>query len=514
MFGKSSIVAYNAFGRRMELTFDEFEDLKRRGFEFRKVEYKIEEDDIIERIAKKRKKSDKIAIYPQRFTTGEKNCASDRIRCEWIIKNSDKFELYDDNNEYDTIIFHKPIEKISSVKGFKVLDLCDAVWNNIGDFDELIKPIDLIVVSTEGLKEELEKKTDKKIVVIGDGHDFDYYKTKVKNKHENVAKEVVWFGYAQNAKCIEPYIEYLHKLGLKLTAIAQCPLPPIDKADKFIKWDVDTCIEETSKADFALLPKNGKLKSDNKTITAYLSGIPVAKNKKDIFRFIDPKERRKELKSIDLEKYSAKNRAKEYIEAINEAKNDIKIYTAICGEYERPRDDIEVYSRECLFNSPVMNAKIFKVLSHKYIKNKYSVWVDGNIFPLVEPKEIVGLLGDSDIAVFSHPYRSSIYEEHPEAKKRLPVELRPLIDKQIEDYQKEGMPEWKLAECGMIIRKHSEVVEEFNNRWWAEITRYQQRDQISFPYVWWKMRDRIKIKLLDGNVRNHEFFKYEKHKNN
>ena len=488
----------NQVGCQLNMSESDYNRLIARGIKLTKIE-----DD--------KTPTDKIGAYLQILTTGEKHCASDRIRGEWIIKNSDRFEIYDSSKKYNTIIFHKPIPEINKLGGIKILDLCDSVWKQISDFTELIKTVSAIVVSTEGLKEELEKITDKDIYVIGDGHDFKYYETRIENKHLNKAKEIVWFGYAQNSKCLFPYFKTIKEQGLKLKVISQCPLPPLDKADKFVKWDVDTCVEEISKSDFALLPLNGKLKSNNKDITAYLSGIPVAKNEQDILRLIDPQERRFAMKKLDVKKFDAKVKAKEYLNLISKLKNDIEVYTAICGGYEKERNDIKVFTDDSRFKDPVMNAKIYKVLSHKFFRGK-TVWVDGNISLNVEPNNLLELLGDNDIAVFRHPYRSCIYQEHPHAKDRLPEDQKPSIDKQIADYRKEGMPQnYGLAECGMIIRKNNPIVEEFNNRWWAEITRYSRRDQISFPYVLWKMGDRIKVKIIHGNVRDHKYFHYDNH---
>lgn len=370
------------------------------------------------------------------------------------------------------------------------------------------------------MKKELEKITDKDIYVIGDGHDLEHYKNRIKNEHTRRAEEVVWFGYAQNSHCLAPLIPFIKSKGLKLKAIAQCQIPPLYQADKFIKWNVGTYIQEISQADFAVLPQNGKLKSNNKEITAILSGIPVAKNKKNIIRLINPLARQKEMAKREeiAKQYDVKNIANKYIKLVDKliVKNTISVYTAICGGYEKIRNDIKVFTDNASdkFKDPVMNAKVYKILSHKFFKTKYSVWLDGNISLKVNPEKLIELLGDNDIALFKHPYRNCIYQEHPHAKNRLAPQYQCLIDQQVEDYRKEGFPpEFGLAECGMIIRKNNGMVEEFNERWWAEVTKYSSRDQMSFPYVWWKMKDVIKIGFIEGNVRSHKYFKYVNHNN-
>lgn len=494
----------NASGRIMELSESDYNRLSKMGLKFNVISQKDED----------KKTKAKIGVFLQRILTGEQHCASDRIRGEWVIDNSPDMEIWRPNRDYEAIIFHIPCKDIADYNCIKILDICDDVWRLYYNFKELIATVDAITVPTEGLKEALSKVvTDKDIYVIPDGHNFKHYETRKENKHTEKAKSVAWFGYAKNFHPVVPLLDEIKKQGLKLKVVSQLPVG----VGEYVKWDVNTYIREISECDFAILPKNGNLKSDNKTITALLSGIPVAKDAEDIKRLINPDERRRDLKEAKkfLPSYSSELRTKQYLNLIEKirAKKPV-LYTAINGGYEKPRNDIKIYTDrpDDKFKQPVMNAKIYKVLPHKFFKTKYSVWIDGNIFPLVDAEKYIELLGDCDIAIFKHPYRKCIYEEAPEAQKRVSEENKGLIDSQMNDYRSEGMPEnFGLYECGMIIRKHTKIVEEFNNRWWTEITRYSQRDQLSFPYVLWKMKGKIKVKIIDGNVRSHKYFNYVAH---
>jgi hypothetical protein len=197
----------------------------------------------------------------------------------------------------------------------------------------------------------------------------------------------------------------------------------------------------------------------------------------------------------------------------------IAIYTAISGGYNRDRSDIMVFKDAPTnkFVEPVMNAKLYKILPHQFVSAPVRIWVDGNIFPLKDLKTIAGeLLQGNDIAVFHHPWRNCIYDEHEPAKTRLDKKFHPLIDGQISRYHAEGMPRgFGLAECGVILSRDGDVTREFFNRWWAEVSTWSSRDQVSFPYVWWKMRDRIKVRLIgamrqvDNKTRFGEWFRYE-----
>lgn len=462
-----------------------------------------------------------IGVYLQRFKTKENFCASDRIRGEWVVKYSDKMEIFNPQKNYDAVIFHVPCDEINNYGRIKILDICDKVWeNNVEEFKNLIEPIDAIIVPTDQLKQDLAYIVDKPIYVIRDCHDFKFYENRIQNMHSNIAKEVVWFGYSENSEPLKPFINYIKSIGLKLKVISQDQkTSPIEFADKFTKWDINTYVQEISKSDFAILPPNKSYKSNNKEISALLCGIPVAKTKEEISRFMIPDERKIEMdnRKNEVNKYNAIGIANEYINIINSIKkvDVVKVYSAICGNFDKPRKDIHVFTDNLSdrFKLPVMNAKIYKILPHKYFSSEFSIYVDGNIFLNVPDTKILNdLLKDSDMAVFRHPVRKCLYQEYLPAKDRVMQVYKNLIDEQILKYRQEGMPEmFGLAECGMIIRRHNDITNEFNDRWWAEICRYTNRDQVSFPYVLWKMKDRIKVNFIDGNVRKHPYFKYANH---
>ena len=463
-----------------------------------------------------------IGMYLQRHETKEAFCASDRIRGERIVKNSPRMELFDAKNNYEVVIFHVPCRAISQYGRVKILDICDRVWeSNVQEFIDLIAPIDAIVVPTEALKSEVAEVTDKHVHVIGDGHDFSHYMSIDKKNHLETAKEVVWFGYSENAECLVPFMDYIKSSGLKLRVVTQHQnTKPLGQADEFVKWDISTYLQEITKADFALLPPNKGYKSNNKEITALLCGIPVAKTIEDISRLMDPVERRMEMetKTKEIAAHDSRDRTAEYlrvIDGIKKKSDPIHVYSAICGRFDKPRGDIQVFSDRGsdMFKLPVMNAKIYKVLSHKYVNAPFSIFLDGNIFLNVPaPKLVSDMLEDADIALFKHPWRGCIYQEHAHAKGRVPAAWQPMMDEQVANYRREGMPaDFGLGECGMLIRRNNDVIAEFNERWWAEICRYTNRDQMSFPYVLWKMGGRIKVRFIDGNVRKHPYFKYISH---
>lgn len=194
----------------------------------------------------------------------------------------------------------------------------------------------------------------------------------------------------------------------------------------------------------------------------------------------------------------------------------IVTYTAITGEKDEPRDDIKVFSGFTKFKSEVLNAKIYKAMPHKFLDCDISIWVDGNIFPNVPPEQLVEeWLGDADIALFKHPHRESIQWEMKwiEFQFRNHKDAPALKDaeEQMEHYRQIKFPrKTGVFNCGFIIRRHTPLVNRFNEAWWSEITRWSERDQLSFPVIRREFPE-LKINGIVGNIRNHPYLIYKPH---
>jgi hypothetical protein len=153
---------------------------------------------------------------------------------------------------------------------------------------------------------------------------------------------------------------------------------------------------------------------------------------------------------------------------------------------DNPKDsDVwEIKKAHDRFTDPRRNSRIHKMLIHKYVDTEYSIWIDGNIRLLKTPEELIEkYLKDCDLAVFKHPNRDCLYDEAMVCAK-LRLDDPEVIIEQAKAYEDSGYAKHKgLCECGIIIRRHTQKVEEFNDAWWAEYCRYSRRDQISFMYA-------------------------------
>ena len=182
------------------------------------------------------------------------------------------------------------------------------------------------------------------------------------------------------------------------------------------------------------------------------------------------------------------------------------LFTCITNNKDAPRDDIKVFPPSDKFTSPVMNAKIYKILSHKYLEGT-NIWLDGNIYPLVSEEQLIGeWLGDADMAVFEHNHHWTMYQELEVIRKMF--KSRPWIYEEARE-QVKNYPDLPLSMCGMIIRRHTPWVCMFNEAWWAEICARGQRDQLSFPVV--LQRFNLKVNYIKGNIKNHPYLRYENH---
>lgn len=216
-------------------------------------------------------------------------------------------------------------------------------------------------------------------------------------------------------------------------------------------------------------------------------------------------------------------------------KKDITVVTAITGgkdtlrkqpvaegvEYvafvdDEQKNDQWITRKACdKFKRDVMNAKIHKILTHKYVDTEYIIWIDGNLTLKTDPRKLVEAMGDYDFAFFKHPGRDCIYEESDACislGKGIPSE----IGEQMKTYAKFFPEHAGLSELTVFVRRNNKRTNDLFEAWWAEISRHSNRDQLSFPVVFKGQQWAV----LPGSIAEHknhhqlvgnEFVTYAKH---
>lgn len=146
------------------------------------------------------------------------------------------------------------------------------------------------------------------------------------------------------------------------------------------------------------------------------------------------------------------------------------------------------------------NAKIFKILPQLFLpKYDYFFWVDVTHDVLVNPQEIIDeYLVENDMAVFNHRERDCVYNE-ANAIRKAKKDDDYLLDIHLEFLRDEKMPyEYGLFELPAFVRKNNDRMTEMSLCWWEQICAFCSRDQLSLPYVFWKLN--IKPSIMPGLV--------------
>ena len=164
------------------------------------------------------------------------------------------------------------------------------------------------------------------------------------------------------------------------------------------------------------------------------------------------------------------------------------VYTAISGDYDEPKTNVLPDAERFIFleprfydhPDPCRRAKYCKVMAHRVLDCDYSLWLDGHVTlnPGVTFQGLIDTyLKDSDIAVMRHPLRDCIFDEGRECIK---LGKGGMMGEQLNRYAL--FPRHSgLAELGVMLRRHTDRINDFNRVWWHEICMGSTRDQISFP---------------------------------
>jgi len=161
------------------------------------------------------------------------------------------------------------------------------------------------------------------------------------------------------------------------------------------------------------------------------------------------------------------------------------------------------------FKDDRRNSRIHKIMPHMFFNSEYSIWMDGNFRLKVPAQEVIDtFLRDKDIAVWKHPDRDCVYVE-AEACYKQDKDTPEALGEQSKEYRRRGIPaNGGLYAAGIIIRRHTKRINELNEKWWAEYSRYSKRDQISFPVAF--PADEVNC-IEEGTIWKNKYFERINH---
>lgn len=140
--------------------------------------------------------------------------------------------------------------------------------------------------------------------------------------------------------------------------------------------------------------------------------------------------------------------------------------------------------------SPRLAAKAPKMLPFDFVKSELAVWIDG-AFEVVGDgfrDFCVSSLADKDFVVWEHPEdRDCLFREATYCQD-WPKYSGERIREQTAHYRAEGMPEgFGLWACGAIVWRNCDKARGFGQAWYSENVNRSIQDQVSFPYLVWKL---------------------------
>ena len=213
---------------------------------------------------------------------------------------------------------------------------------------------------------------------------------------------------------------------------------------------------------------------------------------------------------------------------------NVIVYTAIFGGYDqlKPQPEIPGVDYVCftdeptldappwnvvverpLHDHPRMSAKHHKLFPHRVLpKNPLTVWIDGSVRIKRRdfPEAFLSHLNESGMALLPHPDRDNIFDEAA-----LSVKMRKYFDQpiaeQVAHYRARGY-EGKngLWACTVMARDSRNArLRRLHGRWMRENVRWSYQDQISLPYLLWKMR--IEPGVFPYNLWDNEWFDWHDH---
>ncbi|HEU5111861.1 MAG TPA: sulfotransferase [Acidimicrobiia bacterium] len=156
--------------------------------------------------------------------------------------------------------------------------------------------------------------------------------------------------------------------------------------------------------------------------------------------------------------------------------------------------------------------RAYKILAHRvFPEADVSLYLDGTFELLVDPRRLVErYLADTDLALFRHPQRDGVYSELS-ACADLGKERKEITTLTEQRYRAQGMPETGyLHAAGVLLRRHTDEIGDFNERWMMEVIDSSVRDQPALANTLW--RTGVPVATIDEDIWNSKLVAYHPHR--
>jgi hypothetical protein len=142
-------------------------------------------------------------------------------------------------------------------------------------------------------------------------------------------------------------------------------------------------------------------------------------------------------------------------------------------------------------------SRLPKILPHLHFQADYSIWHDANFVLRADPQTLIAAyLKDADIAMFAHPCRNTVAQE-VEVLLKEKIGVREEVLAQQTAWLHMGAP-CGLWAGGLIIRRHTHAVQQFNEAWWHFFKHGSTRDQLALPMA--AHSTGMKIETIPGHI--------------
>lgn len=230
--------------------------------------------------------------------SGPKSWGSARMRAYWPAEYMADAVVVEDltaiPDDYDAYIWqkvvHQPAMQAQRARGAQVWwDLCDPTWwFSPGESKEIAQLCTGFVASSQALAKDFEKWSGRRTHTIPDRLKLDHY-ARQRLHRDTQPVRLIWYGVAINRIALfggVANLQRLHANGhqIELTIFDDRPEQPVNLGNEIpvyqVQWSLETENQVLAAHDIAFLPHYpgpwGLVKSNNKTLTAWACGLPVA----------------------------------------------------------------------------------------------------------------------------------------------------------------------------------------------------------------------------------------------